>query len=59
MIDLSEMQILLIGDELGEDYYSLLVDLLLKWSLLDSRLHITNLRGDRCQSCTGRPHWRW
>jgi hypothetical protein len=57
MINLCEMQILLIGDELGEDHYGLLVDLLLKWSLLDSWLHITDLRGYRCQGCTGCPNW--
>jgi len=57
MINLSKMLILLIRDELGEDYYGLLVDLLLKGSLLDSWLYITNLRRDRCKSCTGCPHW--
>ena len=48
MINLREMQILLIGDELGEAHSGLLEDLLLKWCLLDSWLHIKNLTGDRC-----------
>jgi hypothetical protein len=51
MINLGEMQILFIGDEFGEDHYGLLVDLLLEWRLLDCWLHVTNLRGNRCQSC--------